>query len=193
MAGGSSALTGALLDLVYPRSCAACGLAVDLAAGHLCWGCLSGLERVTRPFCEVCGDPVDGNVAHRYTCSSCGRDAPAFDRARSALRYRGRLHPAVHALKYGGASCVARDFSAFLSGCVRAHYGGVLLDAVAAVPLHARRLRERSYNQSALLAAGVARELGLGLARHGFADKPVRGRTPPQRARGVPGHGSGVG
>jgi ComF family protein len=155
-----------LLDLLYPRVCAGCDAPVDLPTGQLCWNCLAGFERVREPFCARCGDPVEGLIEHRYVCSVCANHPPAFDLARSALRYRGPLRGALHALKYGSAACLARDFAAFLAGCVRAHYAEARLDGVLFVPLHPRRERERTYNQARLLAAALARDLRLPLLDH---------------------------
>jgi ComF family protein len=154
------------LDLLYPRVCAGCGALVDLPSGELCWDCLAAFERVREPFCAHCGDPVEGLVEHRYVCSVCANRPPAFDLARSALRYRGALRAALHAFKYGGAACLARDFTAFLVGCVRAQYADARLDGVLFVPLYPRRERARTYNQSRLLAASLARALRLPLLDH---------------------------
>jgi len=43
-----------------------------------------------------------------------------------------------------------------LHACVNTYYAAVQFDAVTFVPLHARRERERTYNQAQLLAKGLA-------------------------------------
>ena len=150
----------AALDLVYPRACAACGAALDSRHdGHVCWDCLGELQVVAAPLCRWCGDPAAGEVGVEYTCSWCVRTEPAFDRARSAVRFRAGVRPVIHALKYGQAAGLAADLMPLLEACVRTHYARVEFDGVAAVPLHHRRERERSYNQSALLARRMARRL----------------------------------
>jgi ComF family protein len=113
------------------------------------------------PFCRQCGDPVDGAVEGAYTCSWCTRTKPRFDAARSAVRYRGGLRHAIHALKYQNAMCVATDLVPLLEACVRTQYPRVRFDAVVPVPLYPRRERERSYNQSDVLSQGLARALGI--------------------------------
>jgi ComF family protein len=151
----------ALFDIVYPRSCVGCGRAVAEPAAHLCWDCLAGLEIVTEPFCEHCGDPVEGLIENTYECSICRLGTRHFDRARSAARFRGGLKTAIHGFKYEAATFVGRDLVALLSACVRAHYSRVAFDAVTYVPLHPRKERERRYNQSALLARGLAASIGV--------------------------------
>jgi len=103
-------------------------------------------------------------VGHEYSCTFCRSRPPAFERARSAARYRGSLRNVLQAFKYGGATCLSRELVAWLHACVTAHYDGLRFDGVAAVPLYARRERSRGYNQAALLAKGVANRMGVPFA-----------------------------
>src|SRR5690348_2918034 len=77
------------------------------------------------------------------------------------------IHPldyAIHALKYGGKRRVAEPLGLLLAEAYRCEAGSRLPpDALLPVPLHAWRQAERGYNQSALLARIVSRELGLPL------------------------------
>ena len=153
-----------LLDFLYPRACLGCGGAVSSDEHHLCWDCVAGLVPVVDPYCEWCGDPVDGVVGHRYTCSMCRRHAPAFERARSGVRYRGAVRNALQRFKYNQDVSALPDLGRLLKACVDAHYRDVRLDAVAYVPLYPRRERRRTYNQSRLLAQELARAMGIPLA-----------------------------
>ena len=149
-----------VLDLIYPRSCACCGKPMGTEAMNICWDCRAGFDFIAEPFCKLCGDPVDGMVEHEFLCSSCQDRRPHFVAARSAVRYRGDLRHALWAFKYGGATFLDQDFGVLLAACVRTHYPAVSFDAVVFVPLYPKRERERTYNQSRLLAAGVAGALG---------------------------------
>lgn len=151
----------ALLDLVYPRACVGCGKEPETPGAHLCWDCRGAFPVIAPPFCRVCGDPVDGAVDDAYTCSWCCSEPPAYDLARSAVRYRGTVRATLHALKYGGATHLRADLTDFLQACVAVYARGVRLDVVTCVPLHARRERERTFNQSALLAGELARRIDL--------------------------------
>ncbi len=189
--GSLRRLWWALLDILYPRHCAGCGGAVQAPQGHLCWECLAGLEVITQPFCARCGDPVDGAVYHEYVCTLCQRRRVWFDAARSAARYRGALKQAVRALKYHASVHLLHDCATLLESCVRTYYASILFDAVTHVPLHPRRERQRTYNQSDLLARVLARRLGLHgapgvLRRVAFAPSQTR-LTASQRRRNVRG------
>jgi len=61
-----------------------------------------------------------------------------------------------------------KELGSVLAGCVDVHYGGEVIDAVTYVPLHGRRHRERTFNQSCLLARHVARHAGLSLSDAGL-------------------------
>lgn len=62
-------------------------------------------------------------------------------------------------MKYGNLRAIAAPLASLIAEYVESS----LLDAdvLVPVPLHPRRLRERGYNQSALLANGLAKLIGL--------------------------------
>lgn len=150
-----------LLDGVYPRFCAVCDAEVTTEAGYLCHECLAGLPLVTFPFCDRCGVPVAGKIDHAYTCHDCGERPPHYDQARSAARFEGAVRELTHQLKYNHAFWVLPDLADLAEAAYRAHFADAGVDLVAAVPLHARRRRQRGYNQSALLTRALARRAGL--------------------------------
>ncbi|MCF7839087.1 MAG: ComF family protein, partial [Candidatus Marinimicrobia bacterium] len=160
---GAAAWRGGLetvQELLYPRRCAVCGDGAPGAASHLCDLCRHQLEFIAPPFCRVCGDPVAGHFERAYTCLACTARPPAFDVARSLFRYSagGEL---VRQLKYQGGVWLAPMLGEWLAAAAQTHLPLERLETVAPVPLHPVRRRERSYNQSELLARSVARALGL--------------------------------
>jgi len=180
-----------MLDLLYPRNCVHCGAPSPEPMKYLCWDCLSDTPKVEPPFCAICGDPVAGDIQHDYACFACARETPAFDRARSAVRYEGAVGDALRALKYGNALWVVQDMAELLLACVRAEYPGQPFDLVTAVPLHPVRRRERGFNQSALLGSAIARRLRMpfreGLIRRIRPTGTQTGLTAPQRTANVCG------
>jgi ComF family protein len=160
----ASSLFSCALDFVYPRACRGCGDTVPDAGTYLCWDCLAGVPTITMPYCSRCGDPAEGQIEHQYVCALCRRFDPPFDLARSAVRYRGIIRNVLHGFKYGDDVCVTNDLVNMLEACTRTHFSRLRFDAVVGVPLYARRERERTYNQSRLLAGGLARRLRAPLA-----------------------------
>jgi ComF family protein len=151
-----------LLSVLLPSACAGCGRYGDL----LCGPCTRSLRPPGRP-------------EDRFLAADPGvviGEALAVGIA--AFAYEGPLRRALAALKYGGAAKVAER----LAGCAQvrlAELSGLVPDAVLVpVPVHAERLRQRGYNQAALLATALARGTGLGVS-----DVLVRGRATTQQHR----------
>lgn len=156
--------SSSFLDLIWPRSCEICGVDPGQAGHYLCWDCLRTLPLIRPPFCTVCGDPVEGEITRDYVCSLCVDRRPAFDRARSALRFKGGIKDVLHRFKYSNATHMAPDLAVLLHVCVDTYYPGITFDAVGFVPLHPAKERERTYNQARLLAERLAKLMDLPLA-----------------------------
>lgn len=158
-----------LLDLVYPRCCAGCGGEAESAGGHLCWDCRAELRVIGDPLCSLCGNPVEGRIDHQYICFHCVDTRPKFDRARSALRFEGRVAPRlIRDFKYHHGLWLQAELVNLLEACVKTHFPEQAFAAVCAVPLHHVRQRERGFNQAALLAGGLARRLQLPVRSRGL-------------------------
>ncbi len=69
------------------------------------------------------------------------------------------MREAVHRLKYEGESARAQWAGPLLADVVRT--AGWQIDVIVQVPLHARRLRKRGYNQAEVLARETGRSLGV--------------------------------
>ncbi|HEY6879594.1 MAG TPA: ComF family protein [Polyangiales bacterium] len=139
------ALLHGLLELLAPPTCAACA---------------DGIEARELTFCSACELLVD-RVPVRV-----GDD-------RDACVFGGPLRDAIHRLKYRGQSELAPGLAHWLIEAAQPLAQEV--DLVTAVPLHARRLRERGFNQSVLLARPVARALAVPLVPRWL--KRVRGAS----------------
>lgn len=97
-------------------------------------------------------------------------------RVRSAVWLDEGARPAVHALKYGGFPRIADDLTAAM-GSVHPPIDGP--SALIPIPLAPKRLRERGYNQSEVLARALARQWRIPV----LCDVLVRTReTPTQTA-----------
>jgi len=73
--------------------------------------------------------------------------------------FEGVIREAVHRLKYRGRTALAESLGELMAAYWVQH--SMLADLIVPVPLHAARMRERGYNQAALLAREMARRVGL--------------------------------
>ena len=93
---------------------------------------------------------------------NCGDSDLAFDFATSAYRSRGVVRDLIHALKYGRQLHLRHWLGRMLAeGFDDPRLEAMSIDGVVPVPLHPAKLREREFNQSALLAREAARRRGL--------------------------------
>ncbi len=184
---GARAILRAALDLALPRLCAVCREPVD--GEGLCPACWAKLSFITRPYCERLGIPFVYDPGAGILSMEAIADPPAYQRARAAVRFDEIARALVHALKYGDRLDLAPMMGRWL-----AQAGSELLveaDALVPVPLHWRRHWARRFNQSALLAAAVAKASGVPIA--GRALKRVKftpqqvGLSRVQRATNIQG------
>jgi len=151
---------GGLADLLVPLTCHGCGAPVG-APGGMCPACWAGLDLVAGPVCDVYGTPMAHNAGPGAVSPRAVEHPPGWHRARGAAVFNRASQALVHALKYRDRHEVAATMARMM-----VHAGGELLadaDLVAPVPLHRWRLWTRRYNQSALLAAEVAKLAGIEL------------------------------
>jgi len=147
-----------LSHLFFPRECVHCGILLDFRnRDYLCGRCRELLEPVERPVCERCGEPLE----FAATCPACRENPPAFGRARSAVLFAGAGRSLVLAYKYSANPYLAAACRRLLRAGGERWYAWRDYDLVVPVPLHPRKVRERGFDQSALLAAGLSRATGI--------------------------------
>ncbi|MEG9456453.1 ComF family protein, partial [Methylobacterium ajmalii] len=152
----------ALVGLVYPPSCIACGGAT--AVPHaLCAACWREMRFIERPYCERLGTPFSVDLGSPGLLSPAAlADPPVYQRARAVARYDATARRLVQRLKYEDRL----DLAGALGGMM-ARAGAELMaeaDLVVPVPLWRWRLWRRRFNQAHLLARVVARGSGVTVA-----------------------------
>jgi ComF family protein len=171
----------AVLDWVYPRHCYHCGdLLLTRDRRLLCGSCVDHVQGLllTGPICALCGLPLAGKPQDGTLCTLCRTERRHFDVARALVEYHGPVVPLVHAFKFDGEFFLGARLVEGLLRMAGMPDGIGVVDAVAPVPLHRRRRRERGYDQSLLLARACARQLRAPLLRKAL----VRERYTPQQA-----------
>jgi ComF family protein len=148
-----NAAVAALEQLLLPAECLLCHalLAGRDAARIVCPICRQRWRPVRPPWCARCGQPEP----HFGPCRLCTDWPPALQRVRSAVWLTAGARPAVHALKYGGLPRIADDLTAVMTALRPA---ADVPSALIPIPLARKRLRERGYNQSGVLARALARQ-----------------------------------
>ena len=157
-------------QILPAQPCVLCGcMSRD---GLWCAACDRALPYLEAAHCPSCALPTPAGEV----CGQCLKRPPLLARTTAVFGYAFPLDKLIQAMKYREQLALAHAFAGKLA---RRIDRTDLPDCIIPMPLHPAKLRQRGFNQSQLLAAGVARGLGLELLPH--ACRRVRD-TPPQSA-----------
>jgi ComF family protein len=135
--------------------------------------------------CATCGMPLEATDSEE--CGACIARPPRIQRTRSAVAYDELSRSIAIRLKYGRKVALARTMARYMAPLVRSGADATLVP----VPLHRGRLWQRGFNQSALVAAEIARRTGhrsdLRLLRRVKRTPALKGMSLSQRKRTVAG------
>jgi ComF family protein len=154
-------------EVVFPATCLGCGR----RGTALCELCRAALPFLPVDVCQRCAAPTSG----RGTCHGCGQLSAAVSSIRAVFAYQGAARAAVVRLKFRSGRYVAPLMGSLVCEALAAR--PLQADVVVPVPLSRGRMRERGFNQAALLANVVAPSLG-GVLLPGLLDRDER---PAQR------------
>lgn len=165
-------LPQALLDLFYPEvRCIGCDEPRQIDPGSpLCERCVQALQelRLRGGRCPHCLSPRRGKEPCQYCLKGGMQNLSA---AYSAFHYHGPVQRLVTRLKF--QSCLLAIGP--LADGMLASLDGSGFDALVPIPLHKDRLRERGFNQAALLGQVVSDALSIPMLD---ALKRIRGGRP---------------
>ncbi len=146
------------LDRLLPAVCVVCGDPLAEGEGRACEVCWARAPVQRYPRCSRCGIALAdvGTPALGSACTDCQDWLPYLREARSPCAMSGTAAAIVHALKYGGWRQLAEEMAERMAAIRFSPGVEAEISGVVAVPLSAARLRERGFNQSELLARGLA-------------------------------------
>jgi len=132
-----------LWALLFPSRCLGCSRRDTL----LCDQCRPAIPWLPPGVCPRCAAPSRlGKLCRRCTSAATWH----LGSVRAACSYDGVARTAIHQLKYRHDRSTAPLLAEFIATSLATR--PIQADLVIPVPLSARRLRERGYNQSALIA-----------------------------------------
>lgn len=175
-------LKGMALDFLFPQWCIGCGK----EGSFLCRRCRLSLPRIMPPLCPRCGRPQSSGIL----CPGCVGWQAEIDGIRSPFRFEGVIRQVVYQLKYRNLRALAPSLAGMMSDYFASN--PVPAEVLVPIPLHRKRLRERGYNQSSLLAEELGKLTGLPvvencLVRSRHASPQVRAPTLAERRANVAG------
>ena len=156
-----------LFQSVIPNKCLLCGQST--AAGEsFCIHCHQALPYITRA-CSICAAVID----EPGICGQCLSNRPYFDSSVSVFEFMEPISSCIYKFKYQHQFYLGKILSLELSKALLSK-NARLPDLIIPVPLHKKRLRQRGFNQSAMIARHVSKKLKIPcknsyLARHKFS------------------------
>lgn len=104
--------------------------------------------------CSRCSLPFDGVSNSPHLCGRCIKQQPVYTKVYAVGLYDQSLRRAIHQFKFNHKVGLDRSLGKLLEQAV---VSNLPIDLVVPVPLHRKRLQQRSYNQALLLAREFAR------------------------------------
>ena len=137
-----------IIDLIFPKYCIGCGQEGEI----LCQQCRNKVKWADQLRCDLCGKIIYS----RRLCSQCRKSTGMCDFV-SIGPMENLLREALHKFKYEDLKQVSPALGEMIAGNItdRQMMPGILVP----MPLHYTRLRERGYNQSALIARSLNKYL----------------------------------
>ena len=144
----------------WPNRCAVCRDDTQGLRERVCGECVARFAGA-EPRCRLCALPLASPTG---VCGHCLREPPPWSDAVAACDYGYPWDGLITALKFGDAIDLAVPLADLLADAVAAGHRALApcpIEVLMPMPLSDARLKERGYNQAALLAHRLHRRLGL--------------------------------
>lgn len=142
------------LSFIADERCLGCRKEI----GFICNACYKKI-RFNRTFCKICAYPLPENSAN-LTCGNCLKTRPLFSKTISPLIYESFVRDIILSAKFGGKyyylhrlmDIIYPEYIKFFEELKDG-------EAIIPVPLSRKRLIERGYNQSSLIARYLSKKI----------------------------------
>ena len=159
--GTALKVISAAAALLYPPRCILCDelLAAEERAEGICAHCLPRIPFVGTPFCLRCGKALShADAALCRDCETRGSEEREhlFDAGRSLLIYTEEVSGMISRFKFENRRDIGRRLGAMMACGLRTEIAAMKAYVLVPVPLHPKKLAERGFDQTALLAQALA-------------------------------------
>lgn len=142
------------LELLFPSNykCMFCGRDIDSESDILyCKDCALEMPFNHGKHCKICDLPIGDDDE---VCDHCKDYHKSFDRVFAPMLYEGRVRSLVLKLKNDNGKYLAPKFAKIIFDYI--NQNNLKFDIIIPVPLSAKSLKKRHYNQSALIARDLS-------------------------------------
>ncbi|MBR1455365.1 MAG: ComF family protein [Lachnospiraceae bacterium] len=147
---------------IFPSRCVICDKVLPfgdkLSNNFLCDECKDKLEFIKEPTCKKCGAMISDK--NENYCIRCSEDFHNnFEYGFSLLRYNDYVRKSLHKIKYEKRKEYLYFYGKMIVKAYHNRFDEIGADCFIPVPIHKSRLRERNFNQSAILAKVISENL----------------------------------
>ena len=146
-------------DVIFPPQCLGCA---EILHPHsrqfFCPDCNEKIKFITGNLCPVCGTTFSDSPAKSHLCGNCLENKTYFSCARAVVSYETIILHAIHQFKYGSNISIGALLASFMADFSFPDVDFTDYSLIVPVPLHIKRLRQRGFNQSLILAQALAKK-----------------------------------
>ncbi len=144
--------------LVFPPRCPSCDQLLAPDEKSFCKSCEKLITKVRGNYCMICGRLM--KKSGKLVCPDCEKFPHIFSEGRSLYEYEGPIRETVYRFKYKGRKSYADAF-AYDAVELWDEWIKASADLVVPVPMNAKKLKKRGYDQADVLARAIACESGI--------------------------------
>ena len=143
-----------IINCIFPKNytCICCGRDIFNNPFGVCEECKIKLPYLAGRLCLHCSDIL---VSDGDYCIRCKGKERTYDKAISPFIYSGVVAKLIQDLKYNNAKYLSDSLAKFMADTF--NNSNLSVDFITPVPLCAKRMKERGYNQSLLLSESLPR------------------------------------
>jgi len=143
-------------EVIFPPQCLGCAEILDPESGQIfCPACSVQIKFIAGGICHICGTTYPDSPSEGHLCGDCLENKTYFSYARAVFSYEKFILNAIHRFKYKRDISIGEMLASFMAGFSFPDIDFTNYSLIIPVPLHIKRLRERGFNQSLVLARAV--------------------------------------
>lgn len=141
-----------IISALFPQRCAYCAKVIPSDA-LMCSECKNNLPRITGTICPKCGREKD-------VCTCKGAET-YYSALAAPFYFQNRVRNGIHHFKFRKYPRNADAYSLEMSKTIEKRFSNIDFDFVTEVPMTKKSVKNRGYNQCALLAEKISEITGI--------------------------------
>lgn len=147
-----------LSEVIFPPQCLGCAEILHPFNKIFCPACNDKIKFINGSLCLICGTTFPDSPAPSHLCGDCLENKKYFSYARAVFSYEDLILNSIHQFKYNRNISVGEMLASFMADFSFPDIDFTDYSLLIPVPLHIKRLRERGFNQSLILANALEKK-----------------------------------